>query len=153
MVVTQDMDVDSGSLTPNPLTIPISTARNHAQQSGLVNITVAGTTRTLILPMDESFMRVFSNGLSDHHFRVWIDENGRSIRPDRCYSHYLENPSSRLHAEFREYESSAYDSTSSQMGAGSKRRRVNEDKHRAGQWLQEQLVRLSDLANGDEGEF
>ena len=87
-----------------------------------MHISVAGTTRTLILKMDDSFMTDFSNGLSDHHFTVWIDEDGRSIRPENCYSHYLDNALSVLHAEFRDDAQTSYDSTPSQMGAGSKRR-------------------------------
>ncbi|OGE46510.1 hypothetical protein PENARI_c217G10964, partial [Penicillium arizonense] len=64
------MDVDPGSLRPSPLAI--STAQTHdnlasasaAHLSPLpyaMHISVEGTTRTLILKMDDSFMTDFSN--------------------------------------------------------------------------------------------
>lgn len=163
-MVTDSMDLDPGNLMPSPLAIPIvptSTAVVAAPAPDpplryTMNITLGETTRTLILPLDRSFMEEFSAGLSAHYFAVWLEENGRSISPDKCYLHYLNYPASQLHAELREDGASNYDSASSEMGPGSKRRRVDGDQDLADlligaeQWLQEQLSRL---ANRDEEEL
>lgn len=98
-------------------------------------------------------MKDFSTGLFNNNFNVQTDERDkRSISPYACYSHYLHNPSSVLHAEFRQNEHTTYAIAPSQIDAGSKKRMLDEDEQmaRAEIWLQEQIARLSDPRNGDE---
>ncbi|CAI7673097.1 unnamed protein product [Penicillium viridicatum] len=162
MMVTNGVDVDSGSLWLSPLVT--SAAQNHNATAAasavdlplsfcVMTITVGGTTRRLDLPIHDSFMKDFSTGLFNNNFDVQTDEiDRRSILPYMCYSHYLQNPSSVLHAEFRQDEHTTYDSTPSQIGTRSKRRRVDGDQQmdRAEIWLQEQIALLSNLRNSDE---
>ncbi|KAI3182191.1 hypothetical protein DTO027I6_10197 [Penicillium roqueforti] len=162
MMATDGMDVDPGSLRPSPLATSAARAHNAAVTAspadilplfGVMTITVGGTTRRLDLPIHDSFMSDFSTGLLNNNFNVRTDEGDRrSIPPYTCYRHYLQNPSSVLHAEFRVDEHTPYDSTSSQIGTGDKRRRVDGDVQmaRAEIWLQEQIARLSDPRDGDE---
>ncbi|CAG8018952.1 unnamed protein product [Penicillium salamii] len=162
MMATEDMDVDPGSLRPNPLVTSAARTHNAAATAspagllppfGVMTITVGGTTRILDLPIHDSFMKVFSTGLFNNNFNVQTDEmDKRSISPYTCYTHYLHNPSSVLHAEFRQNEHTTYAIAPSQLGAGSKRRMLDEDEQmaRAEIWLQEQIAWLSDPRNGDE---
>ncbi|CAG8086219.1 unnamed protein product [Penicillium nalgiovense] len=162
MMATDGMEVDPGSLRPSPLANSAARAHNAAVTAspanilplfGVMTITVGGTTRRLDLPIRDSFMSDFSTGLLNNNFNVQTDEGDRrSIPPYTCYKHYLQNPSSVLHAEFRVDEHTPYDSTSSQIGTGDKRRRVDGDVQmaRAEIWLQEQIARLSDPRDGDE---
>ncbi|CAG8892999.1 unnamed protein product [Penicillium nalgiovense] len=162
MMATDGMDVDPGSLRPNPLVTSAARTHNAAATAspadilppfGVMTITVGGTTRILDLPIHDSFMKDFSTGLFNNNFNVQTDEREkRSISPYTCYSHYLHNPSSVLHAEFRQNEHTTYAIAPSQIGAGSKRRMLDEDEQmaRAEIWLQEQIARLSDPHNGDE---
>jgi hypothetical protein len=162
MMATEGMGVDPASLRPNPLVT--SAARTHSAAAtaspadilppfGVMTITVGGTTRILDLPIHDSFMKDFSTGLFNNNFNVQTDgRDKRSISPYTCYSHYLHNPSSVLHAEFRQNEHTTYAIAPSQIGAGSKRRMLDEDEQmaRAEIWLQEQIAWLSDPRNGDE---
>ncbi|CAG8902653.1 unnamed protein product [Penicillium nalgiovense] len=162
MMATDGMDVDPGSLRPNPLVTSAARTHNAAATAspadilppfGVMTITVGRTTRILDLPIHDSFMKDFSTGLFNNNFNVQTDEREkRSISPYTCYSHYLHNPSSVLHAEFRQNEHTTYAIAPSQIGAGSKRRMLDEDEQmaRAEIWLQEQIERLSDPHNGDE---
>ncbi|KZN90129.1 hypothetical protein EN45_002400 [Penicillium chrysogenum] len=162
MMATDGMDVDPGSLRPNPLVTSAARTHNAAATAspadilppfGVMTITVGRTTRILDLPIHDSFMKDFSTGLFNNNFNVQTDEREkRSISPYTCYSHYLHNPSSVLHAEFRQNEHTTYAIAPSQIGAGSKRRMLDEDEQmaRAEIWLQEQIALLSDRRNGDE---
>ncbi|CAG8893568.1 unnamed protein product [Penicillium nalgiovense] len=162
MMATDGMDVDPGSLRPNPLVTSAARTHNAAATAspadilppfGVMTITVGGTTRILDLPIHDSFMKDFSTGLFNNNFNVQTDEREkRSISPYTCYSHYLHNPSSVLHAEFRQNEHTTYAIAPSQIGAGSKRRMLDEDEQmaRAEIWLQEQIARLIDPHNSDE---
>ncbi|CAG7947390.1 unnamed protein product [Penicillium salamii] len=159
-----DMDVDSGSITENPLAA--STALTHnvvvpapaADQMPsfcVMKITVGETTQSLELPFHESFLRDFSSGLFNNSFSVQRLD-GRSIAAGECYSHYLNYPTSQLHAKFKEGQYPEYESTSSQMGIGSKRQRISEqEQHMASAkaWLQDQISKLKDLHDSDEGEL
>ncbi|KAI3181859.1 hypothetical protein DTO027I6_10224 [Penicillium roqueforti] len=156
MMATDGMDVDPGSLRPNPLVTSAARTHNAAATAspadilppfGVMTITVGRTTRILDLPIHDSFMKDFSTGLFNNNFNVQTDEREkRSISPYTCYSHYLHNPSSVLHAEFRQNEHTTYAIAPSQIGAGSKRRMLDEDEQmaRAEIWLQEQIARLID---------
>ncbi|OQE36444.1 hypothetical protein PENNAL_c0809G08757, partial [Penicillium nalgiovense] len=162
MMATEDIDVDPRSLRPNPLITSAARTYNAAATAspagllppfGVMTITVGGTTRILDLPIHDSFMKVFSTSLFNNNFNVQTDEmDKRSISPYTCYTHYLHNPSSVLHAEFRQNEHTTYAIAPSQLGAGSKRRMLDEDEQmaRAEIWLQEQIAWLSDPRNGDE---
>ncbi|CAG8365844.1 unnamed protein product, partial [Penicillium salamii] len=162
MMATDGMDVDPGSLRPNSLVTSAARTHNAAATASaadilppfsVMTITVGGTTRILDLPIHDSFMKDFSTGLFNNNFNVQTDERDkRSISPYTCYSHYLHNPSSVLHAEFRQNEHTTYAIAPSQIGAGSKRRMLDEDEQmaRAEIWLQEQIAWLSDPRNGDE---
>ncbi|CAP74112.1 Pc04g00180 [Penicillium rubens Wisconsin 54-1255] len=162
MMATDGMDVDPGSLRPNPLVTSAARTHNAAATAspadilppfGVMTFTVGRTTRILDLPIHDSFMKDFSTGLFNNNFNVQTDEREkRSISPYTCYSHYLHNPSSVLHAEFRQNEHTTYAIAPSQIGAGSKRRMLDEDEQmaRAEIWLQEQIALLSDRRNGDE---
>ncbi|CAP79384.1 Pc17g00970 [Penicillium rubens Wisconsin 54-1255] len=162
MMATDGMDVDPGSLRPNPLVTSAARTHNAAATAspadilppfGVMTITVGGTTRILDLPIHDSFMKDFSTGLFNNNFNVQTDEREkRSISPYTCYSHYLHNPSSVLHAEFRQNEHTTYAIAPSQIGSGSKRRMLDEDEQmaRAEIWLQEQIAWLSDPRNGEE---
>ncbi|CAG8183516.1 unnamed protein product [Penicillium nalgiovense] len=162
MMATDGMEVDPGSLRPSPLATSAARAHNAAVTAspadilppfGVMTMTVGGTTRRLDLPIHYSFMQDFSTGLFNNNFNVQTDERDkRSISPYTCYSHYLHNPSSVLHAEFRQNEHTTYAIAPSQIGAGSKRRMLDEDEQmaRAEIWLQEQIAWLSDPRNGDE---
>jgi hypothetical protein len=155
-MATDGMDIDPGSLRPSPLAIATARTSNAVVAAPahdlspsfyVMNITVGTTTRILDLPAHDSFMKDFSKGLSDHHFTVWVGEDGRFILPEDCYAHYLNYPSSVLHAEFGDDAQTVHDSTPSQTGAGSKRRRVEAEKQTArtasaNQWVQEQIVRM-----------
>ncbi|CAG8249475.1 unnamed protein product [Penicillium nalgiovense] len=162
MMATGGMEVDPGSLRPSTLATSAARTHNAAVTAspadilplfGVMTITVGGTTRRLDLPIHDSFMPDFSTGLLNNNFNVQTnDGDRRSIPPYTCYKHYLQNPSSVLHAEFRVDEHTPYDSTSSQIGTGDKRRRVDGDVQmaRAEIWLQEQIARLSGPRDGDE---
>jgi hypothetical protein len=159
MMATDGMDVDPGNLRPNPLVISAARTHNAAATAspadilppfGVMTITVGGTTRILDLPNHDSFMKDFSTGLFNNNFNIQTDEREkRSISPYTCYSHYLHNPSSVLHAEFRQNEHTTYAIAPSQIGSG---RMLDEGEQmaRAEIWLQEQIARLIDPHNGDE---
>ncbi|OQE71579.1 hypothetical protein PENNAL_c0103G06853 [Penicillium nalgiovense] len=137
MMATDSMEVDPGSLRLSPLATSAARAHNAAVTAspadilplfGVMTITVGGTTRRLDLPIHDSFMSDFTTGLLNNNFNVRTDEGDRrSIPPYTCYRHYLQNPSSVLHAEFRVDEHTPYESTPSQIGTGDKRRRVDGD--------------------------
>ncbi|CAG8891854.1 unnamed protein product [Penicillium nalgiovense] len=100
MMATDGMDVDPGSLRPNPLVT--SAARTH-------NAAATASPADILPPL--------STGLFNNNFNVQTDEREkRSISPYTCYSHYLHNPSSVLHAEFRQNEHTTYAIAPSQIG-------------------------------------
>ncbi|KAI3092997.1 hypothetical protein CBS147333_10157 [Penicillium roqueforti] len=162
MIATQDMDVDSESVTESPLApstalahnaLVVAPAADQPPSFCVMKITVGGTTESLGLPIHEAFFSEFSSGLFNNNFNVQ-QMDGRSITPDRCYWYYLEFPSSQLHAVFRKDQYPAYLSTSTQMSTGSERGRIKERQQmtRAKRWLREQVGKLPDLRNIDEGE-
>jgi hypothetical protein len=71
--------VDPRSLNPSPLAIlrartsnamVTTLASNLLPLPYAINITLVETTRTLILPIDRSFIENFLDGLSTYHFGV-----------------------------------------------------------------------------------
>ncbi|KAJ5037747.1 hypothetical protein NUH16_011346 [Penicillium rubens] len=162
VTAAQDMDADSGSVIESPLApstalthnaVVVAPAADQPPSFCVMKITVGGTTRRLGLPIHEAFFSEFSSGLFSNNFNVQ-QMDGRSIAPDRCYRYYLDFPSSQLHAVFRKDQYPAYHSTSTQMGTGSERGRIrgHQQMARAKIWLQEQVGKLPDLRNIDEGE-
>jgi hypothetical protein len=164
VTAAQDMDVDPGSVTESLLATPTALAHNTVDVASaadqipsfcVMKITVGETTQSLGLPFHESFWKDFSSGLFNNNFRVQRLD-GRSIAAGECYSHYLNYPTSQLHAEFKEGQHPEYESTSSQMGIGSKRQKISEqEQHMASAkaWLQDQISKLKDLHDSDEGEL
>ena len=90
---------------------------------------------TLDLPLDQSFMTEFCEGLAQHNFDVFVLETApgtssecpgtvpyttRYIYPQNSYAHYLDYPASELHAEFNAETASA-----SFINTGMKRRRTD----------------------------
>jgi hypothetical protein len=158
-----DMDVDSGSVTENSLAAPtaltgnavaVAPAADQPPLFGVMNITLGENTQCLGLPIDETFFEDFSPGLSNNNFIVQL-MNGRHIHPGECYSHYVDYPSSQLHAKLKD-QYPEYESISSQMGIGSKRQRTGQNDQQmasAMAWLQEQISKLKDLHGSDEGEL
>jgi hypothetical protein len=158
-----DMDVDSGSVTESPLAastalthnaVVVAPAADQPQLFCVMNITLGENTQSLGLPIDETFFEDFSSGLSNNNFNVQL-MNGRYIHPGECYSHYVDYPSSQLHAKLKE-QYPEYESISSQMGIGSKRQRTSENDQvmaSAIAWLQEQISKIKDLHGSDEGEL
>ncbi|KAJ5626379.1 hypothetical protein N7510_002688 [Penicillium lagena] len=135
---------------PTPMTEPFTpvvaaSAVDVRPSCYIMDVCIAGNTRRLNLPTEQSYMNTFSDGLARNHFDVWIPEDNRYIRPETCYRHYLQHPLSQLHAEFKARESL-------RMDIGSKRRRVDAqpDMERAREWLENQL---SDLSTSDENEL
>ena len=163
MIVTQDMEVDSESVTESPLApstalthnaVVVGSAPDHTTSFCVMNITVGENTQSLRLPIHETFFEDFSSGLFDNNFNVQRVD-GRYIHPGDCYSHYVDCPSSQLHAELKD-QYPEYESTSSQMGIGSKRQKIGEKEQQmasAKAWLQELISQLKDLHGSDEGEL
>ncbi|KAJ5798998.1 uncharacterized protein N7503_006503 [Penicillium pulvis] len=81
------------------------------------------------LPNDLAVLNPFLEGLSSHYFYIYIleenGENGRSIKLSICYTHYIWNPSTRLHAKFTVVDSFViyYSSTTEQRS----RKRIRMD--------------------------
>lgn len=138
--ITEDFTSTTQIPLPTPMTEPFTpvvaaSAVDVRSSCYIMDVSIAGTTRRLNLPADQSYMNTFSDGLSRNHFNIRIPEDGRYIRPETCYGHYLQHPSSQLHAEFKAQESSI----------GRKRRRVDGQAtmERAREWLENQLYDLS----------
>ncbi|KAK9846770.1 Protein of unknown function DUF3723 [Penicillium brevicompactum] len=158
-----DMDVDSGSVTEIPLAastalahnvVTVAPAANQPTVFCVMNITLGENTQSVGLPIDESFFEEFSSGLSNNNFSVQLMD-GRHIHPGECYSHYVDYPSSQLHANLKN-QYPEYESVPSQMGIGSKRQRTGENDQQmatAMAWLQEQISKLKDRDGSGEGEL
>lgn len=122
-----------------------------------MHVKIGEIRETLHLPLDESFMNKFCEGLTQHKFAVSVFEPApgtsseflvgavpytpRHIYPENSYTHYLAYPASELHAEFN--TETAY------IDAGRKRQRIDvtaemeeEMMERAKTWLEEEKAKI-----------
>ena len=115
----------------------------------IMHITIGEHTETLNLPLDQSFMTSFAQGLSQQCFEVYDTESIRCIRADQCYRHYLDNRLCKLQATFNEDTADIFFST------GNKRRRIDEQGRidaqakmdSAKRWLEEEKAKISSIVN------
>ncbi|KAJ9481438.1 hypothetical protein VN97_g12039 [Penicillium thymicola] len=89
VTATQNMDVDSGSVTESPLApstalthnaVVVAPAADQPPSFCVMKITVGGTIRRLGLPIHEAFFSEFSSGLFSNNFNAQ-QMDGRSIAP------------------------------------------------------------------------
>ncbi|KAI1829150.1 hypothetical protein CBS147337_10042 [Penicillium roqueforti] len=115
----------------------------------MMDISLPGNRQTLRLPNDPAALNPFLEGLSSHHFHIYIleenGENGRSIEPSACYAHYIRNPSARLHAEFTAADSfvTYHSSTTEQRSRKRMRMDFTPQLSEAERWLEQEVPRLS----------
>jgi hypothetical protein len=111
-------------------------------------ITIGEHTEVLNLPLDQSFMTSFAQGLSQQRFEVYDIETIRCIRAEECYTHFLNNRLSKLQATFNE-------DTAEMFVTGSKRRRINGEEQidrqasmdSAKRWLEEEKAKIFSIVN------
>jgi hypothetical protein len=115
----------------------------------MMDVSLSGKRQSLRLPNDPATLNSFFEGLSIHHFHICIlednGEDGRSIEPGACLTHYIRNPSAKLHAEFTAVNSFVTYSSSITEQTSRKRRRTDSSPQRteAEQWLRQEISRIS----------
>ncbi|KAJ5642610.1 hypothetical protein N7490_006610 [Penicillium lividum] len=115
----------------------------------MMDISLAGNRQNLRLPNDPATLNPFFEGLSSHHFHIYIveenGENGRSIEPSACYTHYIRDPSAKLHAELTAADSFVTYSSSTTEQTSRKRRRTDclPQFTEAERWLGQEIPRLT----------